>query len=54
MEQSLKQLKVDKVGLMQVHSLGGVDEMLQVLREWKAAGKDTAACRQMAALVDAS
>jgi aryl-alcohol dehydrogenase-like predicted oxidoreductase len=39
MEQSLKQLKVDKVDLMQVHNLGGVDEMLPVLREWKEAGK---------------
>jgi aryl-alcohol dehydrogenase-like predicted oxidoreductase len=39
LEQSLKRLKVDKVDLMQVHSLGGVDEMLPVLREWKAAGK---------------
>lgn len=39
MEQSLKRLKVDKVDLMQVHNLGGVDEMLPVLREWKDAGK---------------
>ena len=39
MEQSLKQLKVDKVDLMQVHNLGGVDEMLPVVREWKEAGK---------------
>lgn len=39
LEQSLKRLGVDKVDLMQVHSLGGVDEMLPVLREWKAAGK---------------
>jgi aryl-alcohol dehydrogenase-like predicted oxidoreductase len=39
MEQSLKQLKVGKVDLMQVHNLGGVDEMLPVLREWKEAGK---------------
>ncbi len=39
MEQSLKQLEVDKVDLMQIHSLGGVDAMLPVLREWKAAGK---------------
>jgi aryl-alcohol dehydrogenase-like predicted oxidoreductase len=39
MEQSLKRLKVDKVDLMQVHNLGGVDEMLPVLREWKAAGR---------------
>jgi aryl-alcohol dehydrogenase-like predicted oxidoreductase len=39
LEQSLKQLKVDRVDLMQVHNLGGVDEMLPVLREWKQAGK---------------
>ncbi len=39
MEQSLKQLKVDKVDLMQVHNLAGVDVMLPALREWKAAGK---------------
>jgi aryl-alcohol dehydrogenase-like predicted oxidoreductase len=39
MEKSLKQLKVDRVDLMQVHNLGGVDRMLPVLREWKEAGK---------------
>ena len=39
LEQSLKQLGVQKVDLMQVHNLGGVDAMLPVLREWKAAGK---------------
>jgi aryl-alcohol dehydrogenase-like predicted oxidoreductase len=39
MEQSLKRLQVDKVDLMQVHSLAGADEMLPVLREWKEAGK---------------
>ncbi len=39
MAQSLKQLKVDKVDLMQVHNLGGVNQMLPVLREWRAAGK---------------
>ncbi len=39
MEQSLKQLKVDSVDLMQVHNLSGVDEMLPVLREWKEAGR---------------
>jgi aryl-alcohol dehydrogenase-like predicted oxidoreductase len=38
MEQSLKQLKVDRVDLMQVHNLAGVDAMLPVLREWKQAG----------------
>jgi aryl-alcohol dehydrogenase-like predicted oxidoreductase len=39
MEQSLKRLKVEKVDLMQVHNLGGANEMLPVLREWKEAGK---------------
>jgi aryl-alcohol dehydrogenase-like predicted oxidoreductase len=39
MEQSLKRLRVDKVDLMQVHSLAGVDAMLPVLQEWKAAGR---------------
>ena len=39
MEQSLKQLRVDRVDLMQVHNLGGVNEMLPVLREWQEAGK---------------
>ena len=39
MAQSLEQLKVDKVDLMQVHNLSGVDQMLPVLHEWKEAGK---------------
>lgn len=39
MERSLKRLRVDKVDLMQVHSLAGVDQMLPVLQEWKAAGR---------------
>ncbi len=39
MEQPLKQLKVDRVDLMQVHNLSGVNEMLPVLREWKETGK---------------
>lgn len=39
LEQSLKRLKVDKVDLMQVHNLAGVNEMLPVVREWKEAGK---------------
>ena len=39
MQQSLERLQVDKVDLMQVHSLQGVGVMLPVLREWKAAGK---------------
>ena len=39
LEDSLRRLKVDKVDLMQVHNLAGVDDMLPVLREWKDAGK---------------
>ena len=39
MQQSLQRLRLDKVDLMQVHNLGGVDEMLPVVREWKEAGK---------------
>lgn len=39
MEQSLKQLRVESVDLMQVHNLAGVNEMLPVLREWKEAGR---------------
>ncbi|MGZ8414193.1 MAG: aldo/keto reductase [Gemmatirosa sp.] len=39
MEQSLKQLRVDRVDLMQVHNLNGADAMLPVLREWKQAGR---------------
>ena len=39
MEKSLKQLKVDKVDLMQVHNLSGVDVMVPVLQEWKDAGR---------------
>ncbi len=39
LEQSLKQHQVDKVDLMLVHNLGGVNEMLPVLRELKEAGK---------------
>jgi aryl-alcohol dehydrogenase-like predicted oxidoreductase len=39
MEQSLQQLRVDKVDLMQVHNLVGVTNMLPVLRDWKDAGK---------------
>ena len=39
LEQSLKQLRVERVDLMQVHNLAGVNQMLPVLREWKEAGK---------------
>ncbi len=39
MEESLRRLRVNRVDLMQVHNLNGVNEMLPVLREWKDAGK---------------
>ena len=39
MQRSLKQLRVDRVDLMQVHNLAGASRMLPVLREWKAAGR---------------
>ena len=39
MEASLQRLHSDQVDLLQVHNLSGVDVMLPVLREWKAAGK---------------
>jgi aryl-alcohol dehydrogenase-like predicted oxidoreductase len=39
LEQSLRRLRVEKVDLMQVHNLGGVNDMLPVLREWQQAGK---------------
>ncbi len=39
MEQSLKHLHTDRVDLLQVHNLAGVDELLPVLREWKQEGR---------------
>ncbi|HRP75739.1 MAG TPA: aldo/keto reductase [Rhodocyclaceae bacterium] len=39
MEQSLRHLHTDRIDLMQVHNLAGVDELLPVLREWKQAGR---------------
>lgn len=39
MEGSLQRLRVNRFDLMQVHNLGGVGEMLPVLREWKDAGR---------------
>jgi aryl-alcohol dehydrogenase-like predicted oxidoreductase len=38
-ERSLQRLRTDKVDLLQVHNLDGVDELLPQLREWKQAGK---------------
>lgn len=39
MEQSLRHLHTDRIDLLQVHNLAGVDELLPVLREWKQAGR---------------
>lgn len=39
MEASLVRLRTDRVDLMQVHNLSGVEVMLPRLREWKAAGR---------------
>jgi len=38
-DRSLQRLKTDKVDLLQVHNLSGVDELMPLLREWKRAGK---------------
>lgn len=39
MEESFKRLRTDKVELMQVHNLDGVDELMPAMREWKGSGK---------------
>lgn len=39
MEQSFKRLRTDRIDLMQIHNLIGVDQRLPVLREWKQAGR---------------
>lgn len=39
MEESFKRLHTDRIDLMQIHNLIGVDERLPVLREWKQAGR---------------
>src|SRR5262249_56368721 len=39
MEESMRQLRVDRLDLMQVHNLVDVDTHLATLREWKAAGR---------------
>jgi aryl-alcohol dehydrogenase-like predicted oxidoreductase len=39
MEASFKRLRTDRIDLMQVHNLSGVEAMLPVLRDWKAAGR---------------
>lgn len=39
MEESFRKLRVDRIDLMQIHNMGGVPEILPVLRDWKAAGR---------------
>jgi aryl-alcohol dehydrogenase-like predicted oxidoreductase len=39
MEESFRRLRTDRVDLMQVHNLNGVDVLMPVLREWKQAGR---------------
>ena len=39
MERSFVQLRTERIDLLQVHNLSGVDEILPVLREWKADGR---------------
>jgi aryl-alcohol dehydrogenase-like predicted oxidoreductase len=38
-ERSLARLKTERVDLLQIHNLDGVDALLPVLREWKQAGR---------------
>jgi aryl-alcohol dehydrogenase-like predicted oxidoreductase len=39
MEESFRRLHTDKIDLMQIHNLIGVNERLPLLREWKQAGR---------------
>ena len=39
MEESFRRLHTDKIDLMQIHNLIGVDQRLPLLREWKQAGR---------------
>lgn len=39
MQQSLRRLRVDRIDLVQVHNLAGVEAMLPVLRDWKREGR---------------
>lgn len=39
MEESLRRLKTQKIDLMQVHNLVGVESTIPVLQEWKKAGR---------------
>ena len=39
LEQSMQRLHTDKIDLMQIHNLIGVDQRLPLIREWKQAGR---------------
>jgi len=39
LDRSLARLKTDKLDLLQIHNLSGVDELMPLLRDWKRAGK---------------
>lgn len=39
MQGSMKRLRTERIDLVQVHNLAGVNEMLPVLREWKQQGR---------------
>jgi aryl-alcohol dehydrogenase-like predicted oxidoreductase len=39
MEESMRRLHTDKIDLMQIHNLVGVDQRLPLIREWKQAGR---------------
>lgn len=39
MEASMRRLRTDRIDLLMVHNLAGVDAMLPVLRAWKEAGR---------------
>jgi aryl-alcohol dehydrogenase-like predicted oxidoreductase len=39
MQQSMRRLRTERIDLVQVHNLAGVDAMLPVLREWKRQGR---------------
>src|SRR5207237_3883750 len=39
MEESMRRLHTDKIDLMQIHNLIGVDQRLPLIREWKQAGR---------------
>ena len=39
LEESMRRLHTDKIDLMQIHNLIGVEQRLPLIREWKEAGK---------------